>query len=167
MKLLINCIKIIGIYTFNTIGLIYPQRNVYISSQLQLELIHYIENTIDKMNLTRTFDKTENHIRIQYKNDIIANTAMSSELYSTGYFVIENTVISFNPNLYENILGCVILHELAHSMSLFHNNIIGSIMNYTLFVDKNGYILNDTIECFLNTDDINGLQFTSNIQNYK
>ena len=146
-------------YTFNTISLIYPRRDVYISSLIQPEQIDYIQNSIAKMNLSRTYDKTENHIRVEYKNDIIANTRMAATLYSIGSFIVENTIISFNPNIYENVLGCVILHELGHSVGLGHNNITGSIMNYTLYINDYGYILNDNSECYLNWDDINGINY--------
>ena len=64
MRLLINFIKIIGCYTFNIIGLIYPQRDVYISSQIANHQVIDIEKSINKMNLSRIYDKTENHIRI-------------------------------------------------------------------------------------------------------
>ena len=146
-------------YTFNTINTILPPRNVYISSLIQPLQIDYIQNSIAKMNLSRTYDKNSNHIRIQYDNSIIANTAMTATLYSIGSFVVESTVISFNPNLYDNILGCVILHELGHSMGLGHNSNVGSIMNYRLFVDETGYILNDNVECFLSQDDMDGINF--------
>jgi hypothetical protein len=146
-------------YTFHTIDLIYPQRGVYISSLIQPEQILYIQNSINKMNLTRTYFKESNHIRIQYDNDIIANTKMSATLYQIGSFVVENTVISFNPNIYENVLGCVMLHELGHSVGLGHNNIMGSIMNFTLFINAYGYILNNNDECELSDDDINGINY--------
>ena len=159
MKLLLTCLEIMVCYSFNIIGLTYPIRNVYISSQIQQEQVYYIKKSIEKFNLTRTYDKNLNHIKIQYNADIIGNTVMSATLYSTGRFVVENTIISFNPNLYENILGCVILHELGHSIGLFHNNISSSIMNFTIFVDKEGYIINDNVECYLSQDDINGINY--------
>ena len=115
-----------------------------------------------EVSIQKTYDKNENHIRIQTDNSIIGNTAMSASVYSTGNFVVENTIISFNPVLYEEILGCVILHELFHSAGLYHNNISNSIMNYTLFVDKEGYILNENIECFLAQDDLDGLEYVKN-----
>ena len=158
MKLLINCINLILGYTFNTIGLIYPIRNVYISSLIQSEQILYIQNSIAKMNLSRTYDKSENHIRIQYDNSIIGNTAMTATLYSIGSFVVEETTISFNPNLYDEVLGCVILHELGHSLGLYHNNISSSIMNFSLYLDSDYYVMNDNMECYLNNDDIMGLE---------
>jgi len=163
MKLLINCISLILGYTLNTIGLIYPSRGVYISGLIQPEQIDYIQNSIAKMNLTRIYDKFKypNIIRIQYDNDIIANTAMSATLYSIGSFVVENTIISFNSNLYDNVLGCVILHELGHSLGLSHNNITDSIMNYTLYINNYGYILNNNDECNLSQDDINGINYNN------
>ena len=159
MKLLLNFLKIIGIYTYSVIGLVFLPRPVYISSQIQPDQVYYIEKSINKMNLSRIYDKTENSIRIQYKNDIIANTQMSGLVYSIGDFIIDETIISFNPNLYNEVLGCVILHELGHAIGLFHNNVSGSIMNWTIFVDENGYILNDNVECELNFDDINGINY--------
>jgi hypothetical protein len=148
-------------YTSNIISLIYPQRSVYISSLIQPEQIDYIQNSIAKMNLTRTYDKFKypNIIRIQYDDSIIANTKMSATLYSIGSFVVENTIISFNPNIYENVLGCVMLHELGHSVGLGHNNIMGSIMNFTLYINAYGYILNNNDECELSDDDINGINY--------
>ena len=162
MKLFVTCIKIIRIYTYSIIGLLYPYRPVYISSQIQEEQVYYIKKSIEKMDLTQTYDKNLNHIRIQYDNDIIGNTAMVASVYNTGNFIIDSTTISFNPNLYNEILGCVILHELFHSAGLNHNNITNSIMNYTLFVDKNGLILNPNIECELSQDDLLSLEYVKN-----
>ena len=87
---------------------------------------------------------------------------MTASVYNTGNFIIDSTIISFNPNLYNEILGCVILHELFHSAGLNHNNITNSIMNYTLFVDKNGLILNPNIECELSQDDLLSLEYVKN-----
>mgnify|MGYP003656824973 FL=1 len=44
-------------------------------------------------------------------------------------------------------------------MGLGHNSNVGSIMNYRLFVDETGYILNDNVECFLSQDDMDGINF--------
>ena len=162
MKLLINFIKITLVYTFNIIGLVFLPHPVYISSQIQPDQVYHIEKSINKFNLTRTYDKNENLIRIQYDNDIIANTAMVASVYNSGNFIIDSTIINFNSNLYDNILGCVILHELFHSQSLFHNNITGSIMNWTLYVDKNGLILNDNVVCGLSQDDLDGFEYENN-----
>ena len=162
MKLFINFIKIMVCYTFNIIGLVYSNRPVYISSQIQEEQVYYIKKSIEKMDLTQTYDKNLNHIRIQYDNDIIGNTVMSASVYNTGNFIIDSTTISFNPNLYNEILGCVILHELFHSAGLNHNNIRGSIMNFSLYIDKNGVILNDNVECELSQDDLDGLEYVKN-----
>ena len=123
MKLLKIFLELTGIYTYSIIGLLYPYRPVYISSQIQEEQVYYIKKSIEKMDLTQTYDKNLNHIRIQYDNDIIGNTVMTASVYNTGNFIIDSTIISFNPNLYNEILGCVILHELFHSAGLNHNNI--------------------------------------------
>jgi len=162
MRFLINCINLILGYTSNIIGLIYPIRGVYISSQIQLEQTVFIQSSIDKIGLNQTFNKNDNHIRIMYDNNIIGNTKMSATLYSIGSFIVENTIISFNPNLYENILGCVILHELGHSLGLGHSSVYGSIMNYTLYINENGYILNDNDECYLSQDDLDGIKYRFN-----
>ena len=145
MKLLLNFLKIITCYSYFIIGLVYPIRPVYIGSQISNDQIDYIQKSIDNMNLSRTYEKTQNHIRIQYDNSIVGNTAMTANLYPIGSFIIDYTVISFNPNLYDNILGCVILHELYHSQGLMHSTVSGSIMNYTVFVSS-GIILNDNID---------------------
>jgi hypothetical protein len=158
MKLLISCINLILGFTYSIINTIYPIRDVYISSLIQPEQIFYIQNSIAKIGLNQTFNKHSNYIRIQYKNDIIANTAMTANLYSIGDFVVTETIISFNPNLYDEVLGCVILHELGHSMGLFHNSNVDSIMNYTLYIDD-GYILNDDTECLLSDDDYAGINY--------
>ena len=57
MKLYLSCIHLILVYTFNIINLIYPKRNVYISSQIANEQVEYIEKSIDKMNLSQTYFK--------------------------------------------------------------------------------------------------------------
>ena len=159
MKSGLICINLILCYTFRFIDIFYPQRNVYISSQISNEQVYYIQKSINKFNLTRTYDKSENHIRIQYDNSIIANTEMSANLYQIGSFIVYDTIISFNSNLYDNVLGCVILHEIGHAMGLFHNNISNSIMNYTLYIDDYGYILNPNDECFLSDDDRVGIDY--------
>ena len=93
MKLLKIFLKIFGWCTFNIIGLVYPNRPVYISSQIQEEQVYYIKKSIEKMDLTQTYDKSLNHIRIQYDNDIIGNTAMTASVYNTGNFIIDETII--------------------------------------------------------------------------
>ena len=162
MKLLKIFLELTGIYTYSIIALLYPIRPIYISSQISNDKVYYIKKAIDKMDLTQTYDKNLNHIRIQYDNDIIGNTAMTASVYNTGNFIIDSTIISFNPNLYDNILGCVILHEICHSQGLFHSTEINSIMNYTVYVNKEGYILNENIECFLAQDDLDGLEYVKN-----
>lgn len=160
-RLLITFINIILCSTFEIIGLIFPIRNVYISSQIQQEQVYYIQNSINKMGLNQTYDKNKDHIRIQYDNDIIGNTAMSATLYQIGSFVVESTIISFNPNIYENVLGCIILHELGHAHGLQHNSNVSSIMNYTVYINDYGYILNQNEECSLSDDDNLGIEYLS------
>ena len=161
MKLWLNFLKIILCYTFDIIGLTYPDRPIYISSQIQQEQIYYIENSINKMNLTRTYDKNLNHIRVEYCDACYGITRMSSTLMSSGDFLIDYTNIGFHPNLTDNVLGCIILHELGHSMGLFHSNVSGSIMNFTLYLDSDYYVMNDNTECFLSEDDHAGIKFLS------
>ena len=71
MKLLKIFLELTGIYTYSIIGLLYPIRPIYISSQIQEEQIFYIKKSIEKMDLTQTYDKSLNHIRIQYDNSKI------------------------------------------------------------------------------------------------
>ena len=159
MKLLLTCIEIIGIYTYSYIGLVYPNRPMYISSQISNEQVYYIQKSINKMNLSRTYDKNENHIRVEYCDACYGITRMSSTLMSSGNFLIDWTTIGFHHNLTNNVLGCVVLHELGHSMGLFHSNVSSSIMNYSLYLDSDYYILNDNTECFLSRDDLDGINF--------
>ena len=159
MKLFVTYIKIIGIYTYSIIGLLYPDRPIYISSQIQQEQVYYIEKSINKFNLTRTYDKNLNHIRVEYCDACYGITRMSSTLMSSGNFLIDYTNIGFHPNLTDNVLGCVILHELGHSMGLFHSNVSSSIMNYTLYLDSDYYVMNDNTECFLSDDDHAGINY--------
>ena len=53
-------------------------------------------------------------------------------------------------------MGCVILHELGHTQGLMHSQEPGSIMNYTVYKDELGNIL-DSPACTLSLDDIIGL----------
>ena len=161
MKLLINFIKIIGIYTYSVIDLLYPYRPIYISSQISNEQVYYIQKSINKFNLSRTYDKTENHIRVEYCDACYGITRMRSTLMSSGNFLIDWTTIGFHHNLTNNVLGCVILHELGHAMGLFHSNVSGSIMNYSLYLDSDYYILNANTECFLSEDDLLALEYLS------
>jgi hypothetical protein len=160
MKLSIAFSGIINIYTFNTIGLVFPERAAYMSSQI--EPIHrpYLERALAKMSIPITLLKNDNHIRIQYcesVNSCYGNTAMSGSVYPSGAFVVETTVVSFNRDLEGNTLECVLLHELSHAQGLRHNVILGSIMNYTLYT-FNGKVINDADECELNYDDVDGLE---------
>ena len=159
MRLLKLFLDIMVCCTFNIINLTYPQRNVYISSQISNEQVYYIQQSINKMNLSRTYDKTENHIRVEYCDACYGITRMSSTLMSSGNFLIDYTNIGFHPNLTGNVLGCVILHELGHSMGLFHSNVSSSIMNYTLYLDSDYYVMNANTECYLNNDDLDGINF--------
>lgn len=43
------------------------------------------------------------------------------------------------PNSFINVVN----HELAHTKGRIHNNITGDIMNYSLTVDSNGYVVDD------------------------
>ena len=153
MRLVLNCINLMVVYTYSVIGLIFQIRDVYISSLIQQEQVYYIQKSINKMGLKQTYDKTKNHIRVEYCDACYGITRMSSTLMSSGNFLIDYTNIGFHPNLTDNVLGCVILHELGHSMGLFHSNVSGSIMNYTLYLDSDYYVMNDNTECFLSDDD--------------
>ena len=54
MKLFVTCIKIIRIYTYSIIGLLYPYRPVYISSQIQEEQVYYYIGNDFSSNRTTT-----------------------------------------------------------------------------------------------------------------
>ena len=138
--------------------IIYPERDVYISSKIPESQVSAIQKAMDQMGLARTFDRDSNIIRIQYDNNVVANTQMSASLYSPGWFLVDRTLVSFNPVLTGNMLSCVILHELGHTQGVNHNDIMGSIMNFTILVDKNAYILNEDVECLLSYDDIDAME---------
>ena len=159
MRLLKIFIEITLVYTFNIIGLVFLPRPVYISSQIQQEQVYHIQNSINKMGLNQTYDKNENHIRVEYCDACYGITRMSSTLMSSGNFLIDYTNIGFHPNLTDNVLGCVILHELCHANGLFHSNVSSSIMNYTLYLDSDYYVMNANTECYLNNDDLDGINF--------
>ena len=161
MRLLKLFLDIIGIYTYSIISLAFLTRPVYISSQISNEQVYYIQQSINKMGLNQTYDKNENHVRVEYCDACYGITRMSSTLMSSGSFLIDYTNIGFHPNLTDNVLGCIILHELGHSMGLFHSNVSGSIMNFSLYLDSDYYVMNANTECSLSEDDILGIEYLS------
>ena len=159
MKLLNILFSVICSNSYNIIGLFYPTRPVYVSSQIENDQVIEIEKSIDKMGLLRTYDKTQNHIRVEYCDECYGRTMMDATVMSSGDFLIYFTNVGFYPTLTFNILGCVIMHEFGHALGLMHNADSDSIMNYTLYVDHNSYILNNNTECFLSYDDLSGINY--------
>lgn len=115
-----NIIKIftaiIGIATSQFIEIVWERRPVYISKLITDEHRDAIYNAMSQLGLEETEDKSENHIRIEYDN---YNGGGIEMLAGTDYdgFYIYKTVIGVNRLLDVNSFQCVILHELAHSLS--------------------------------------------------
>lgn len=162
MKLVSFLISLIQVYTYNLIDttIKIPERPFYISGRIEDKTQIY--NAVDEYNrfsyfypaLLETTDTKLNHIRIQYSDGIMGATFMNAVTNSGGYFELDKTVISFNKNLNGNVLQCVLLHEILHTQMIYHNQIEGSIMNYTVFLDQNGNIIPEPTPCKLNVDDI-------------
>ena len=161
MNLILNLISLIQVYTYNLIETIIriPERPFYISKKIEDKSEIY--KAVDEYNrfsyfypaLLETNNKKLNHIRIQY-GDLMGATFMTSNTNSGGYFELDNTVVSFNKNLNGNTLQCVILHEILHTQMIYHNDIQGSIMNYSVSITQNGDIIEEAEPCKLNVDDI-------------
>jgi len=171
MKLINILISLIQVYTYNLIDTIIrlPERPFYISKRIEDKTEIY--NAVDEYNkfsyfypaLLETADKKLNHIRIQYSDSDMGSTAIKASLYINDKFYIDETVINFNKNLNGNTLQCVILHEILHTQLITHNNIAGSIMNYSVSITQNGDIIQEKKRCELNVDDIIALMTINNL----
>ena len=176
MLLLLLLFKLISSYVMYDLNIKAEwNRPVYISSQIEQPHIDRIHDAIYRYNIylttnnyllpiinpiTTTIDKSKNHIRIQYNDDTNFNykayTTMFSRLHDDNTFKLENTIIKFNKILSDELLVCVIMHELGHSMGLGHSTVIPSIMNFTIYIIDN--IIQQPMEkCYLEIDDIMGL----------
>ena len=169
MKVLLGCIFVIFANTYNLIETIIriPERPFYISKKIEDKTDIY--NAVDEYNrfsyfypaLLETNNKKLNHIRIQY-GDLMGATAIKASLYSDDKFYIDDTVISFNKRATGNTLQCIILHEILHTQLITHNNIAGSIMNYSVSITHDGDIIQEKKRCELNVDDIISLMAVNN-----
>jgi hypothetical protein len=145
----------------------YNDRPFYVSGRIEADQKVEIYNAINEYNrygyypaLIETTDKKLNHIRIQYSvGDLMGGLAMSALTHSGGYFELAKSIISFSAKLKGNTLQCVVLHELLHSQMLYHNEIDGSLMNYSVKVNQMGDIIEEPVPCKLNDDDISGLMY--------
>jgi len=162
MKVLLGCIFVIFANTFQLIDtcIRYNDRPYYISKKIEDKSEIY--NAVNEYNrfsyfypaLLETTDKEKPHIRIQHSDGSMGATYMNAVTNSGGYFELDKTVINFNKRATGNTLQCIILHEILHTQMIYHNQIEGSIMNYTVKITQNGDIIQDTAPCKLNVDDI-------------
>jgi hypothetical protein len=163
MKLINILISLIQVYTYQLIDttIRIPERPYYISKKIEDKSEIY--NAVGEYNrfsyfypaLIETTDKKLNHIRIQYSDsNLMGATSIKASLYNNDKFYIDNTVISFNKIATGNTLQCVMLHELLHTQLITHNDIDGSIMNYTVLINENGNIIQEPTPCKLNVDDV-------------
>jgi hypothetical protein len=168
MKVLLNFIFVIFANTFQLIDtcIRYNDRPFYISKKIEDKSEIY--NAINEYNrygyypaLIETNNREMNHIRIQY-GELIGGTYMSADTNSGGYFELDKTVISFSDKLNGNVLQCVMLHEILHTQMIYHNQIEGSIMNYSVSITQDGDIIQEKKRCELNVDDIIGLMMVNN-----
>ena len=165
MKLVSFLISLIQVYTYNLIDttIRIPERPFYISGRIEDKTEIY--NAVDEYNrfsyfyptLLETNNKEKPHIRIQHSDGSMGATYMNAVTNSGGYFELDKTVISFNKRATGNTLQCIILHEFLHTQMIYHNDIQGSIMNYTVSVTQYGDIIQEKKRCELNVDDIIGL----------
>jgi hypothetical protein len=172
MKVLLGCIFVIFANTFQLIDtcIRYNDRPFYVSGRIEADQKVEIYNAINEYNrygyypaLIETTDKKLNHIRIQYSDGIMGATYMNAVTNSGGYFELDKTVISFNKRATGNTLQCIILHEILHTQMIYHNQIEGSIMNYTVVTNQNGDIIQEASPCKLNVDDIIALMAVNNL----
>jgi hypothetical protein len=167
MKLIVGSIFVIIANTYQLIDtcIRYNDRPFYISKKIEDKSEIY--NAINEYNrygyypaLIETNNREMNHIRIQYSvGDLMGGLAMSALTHSGGYFELAKSIISFSAKLKGNTLQCVVLHELLHSQMLYHNEIDGSLMNYSVKVNQMGDIIEEDEPCKLNDDDISGLMY--------
>ena len=163
MKLIVGSIFVIIANTYQLIDtcIRYNDRPFYISKKIEDKSEIY--NAINEYNrygyypaLIETNNREMNHIRIQY-GEIMGGLYMSALTNAGGYFELAKSVISFSAKLKGNTLQCVVLHELLHSQMLYHNEIDGSLMNYSVKITEDGDIIEEDEPCKLNDDDISGL----------
>jgi hypothetical protein len=171
IKLINILISLIQVYTYNLIDttIKITERPFYISNRIEDKTEIY--NAVDEYNrfsyfypaLIETNNKEKPHIRIQYSDGIMGATYMNAVTNSGGYFELDKTVISFNKRATGNTLQCIILHEILHTQMIYHNQIEGSIMNYTVVTNQNGDIIQEASPCKLNVDDIIALMAVNNL----
>jgi len=170
MRVLLNYIFVIIANTYQLIDttIRINERPFYISGRIEDKTEIY--NAVDEYNrfsyfypaLLETNNKEKPHIRIEY-GDLMGATYMIANTNSGGYFELDKTVISFNKKATGNTLQCIILHEILHTQMIYHNDIEGSIMNYTVFLDHSGNIIEELTPCKLNIDDVISLIYKKNI----
>jgi hypothetical protein len=170
MRVLLNYIFVIIANTYQLIDttIRINERPFYISGRIEDKTEIY--NAVNEYNkfsyfypaLLETNNKEKPHIRIEY-GDLMGATYMIANTNSGGYFELDKTVISFNKKATGNTLQCIILHEILHTQMIYHNDIEGSIMNYTVFLDHSGNIIEELTPCKLNIDDVISLIYKKNI----
>jgi len=86
-----------------------------------------------QLGLDETKNSDENHIRIEYDNYNGGGIQMLAATDYDGFYIYETT-IGINRLLDDVMFQCVVLHELAHSLSLAHDetsNVMNPIINNT------------------------------------
>ncbi len=116
--------------------------NIY---NIQLAFEDQIEEGYNNVNTITHFSQS-NYKDLQY-----GYTQYYFNSNETDIFI--NEYLKYYPTVYYNVL----LHEFIHALGLNHTD-VASIMNYSISLSDNGYILPDK-KMYLSIDDINGLQF--------
>jgi len=143
---------------FNLINGIIPyQKKYYISSQISDTHKLWINEALEILDLETQNYYDRECIRIRYNTKRYTGfTEFEGYLLGTNEWMIDKIAIAVNPNIeFYNTFLLIMIHELLHTVGVYHSDIEGSIMNRSIYV-VNGEV-QDVPYPILHQDDIEAM----------